>query len=220
MPKSPLADLVDRYPWLPFVAPFALFVGFTGVQPLVPGGVAWIYPLKTVLTAASIVVLARWLKAPEDPFAFTAVGVGVAVLAVWVLSDGLYPLLDARPAFDPFRELPRSQAYAWIGFRLVGAAVIVPVAEEFFWRGFLIRWIVNPNFRSVRMGTFTWASFLATSALFAVEHDRWLAGLIAGLAYNGLYYRTRSLKACIVAHGITNLGLGIYVLAGNQWRFW
>ena len=70
------------------------------------------------------------------------------------------------------------------------------------------------------MGTFTWASFLTTSALFAVEHDRWLAGLIAGLAYNGLYYRTRSLNACIVAHGITNLGLGIYVLAGNQWRFW
>jgi CAAX prenyl protease-like protein len=53
-----------------------------------------------------------------------------------------------------------------------------------------------------------------------VEHDRWLAGLIAGVAYNALYYRTRSLKACILAHGVTNLGLGIYVLTANQWRFW
>ena len=220
MPKSVLADLVDRYPWLPFVAPFALFVGFTGLQPLVPGGVAWVYPVKTVLTGAAILALARWLSAPEAPFALAAVGVGVAVLAVWVLSDGLYPLLDARPAFDPFRELTRPQAYAWIAFRLVGAAAVVPIAEEFFWRGFLIRWIVNPNFRSVRMGTFTWVSFLVTSVLFAVEHDRWLAGLIAGVAYNGLYYRTRSLKACIVAHGVTNLGLGIYVLVSNAWRFW
>jgi CAAX prenyl protease-like protein len=220
MLKTPLADLVDRYPWLPFVAPFALFVGFTGVQPLVPGGVAWLYPLKTVLTGALIVALARWLRAPEAPFALAAVGVGLAILAVWVLSDGLYPLLDARPAFDPYRELTRSQAYAWIAFRLIGAAVVVPIVEEFFWRGFLIRWLVQPDFRSVRMGTFTWYSFLATSVLFAVEHDRWLAGLIAGVAFNLLYYRTRSLKACILAHGVTNLGLGIYVLAASQWRFW
>jgi len=220
MPTSALADLVDRYPWLPYVAPFALFCALTGVQQWAPGSVVWVYPVKAVLTGASIIVLARWLKAPGGPFAFAAVGVGVAVLVVWVFSDGLYPLLGTSTVFDPFRELPRSQAYAWIGFRLAGAALIVPVAEEFFWRGFLIRWLVSPDFRSVRMGTFTWYSFLATSALFAVEHDRWLAGLIAGVVYNGLYYRTRSLKACIVAHGITNLGLGVYVLVSNQWRFW
>jgi CAAX prenyl protease-like protein len=220
MPKIVLADLVDRYPWLPFVAPFALFVGITGLQPLVAGGVAWLYPLKTVLTGTVIVALAHWLDAPGKPFLFTALCVGTAVLVVWVLSDGLYPLLDPRPAFDPYRELTRSQAYAWIAFRLVGAAVVVPIVEEFFWRGFLIRWLVHPEFRSVRMGTFTWYSFAATSVLFAVEHDRWLAGLIAGVAFNLLYYRTRSLKACILAHGVTNLGLGIYVLAANQWRFW
>lgn len=215
-----LADLVDRYPWLPYVAPFALFCGFTAVQPWVPGSIVWVYPVKTVLTGASIVALARWLIAPGELFAFAAIGTGVAVLLVWVLSDGLYPPLGTGTVFDPYRELRGSQAYAWIGLRLVGAAVIVPVAEEFFWRGFLIRWLVSPNFRSVRMGTFTWFSFLATSALFAMEHDRWLAGLIAGVVYNGLYYRTQSLKACIVAHGVTNLGLGIYVLVSNQWQLW
>jgi hypothetical protein len=220
MLKSVLADLVDRYPWLPYVAPFAIFLGFTGVQQAVPGSVAWVYPLKALLTGAVIVALARWLKAPEAPFLFAAIWVGAAVLAVWVLSDGLYPLIGASAAFDPFRELPRSQAYAWIALRLVGAAMIVPIVEEFFWRGFLIRWLVHPDFRSVRIGTFTWYSFLATSVLFAVEHDRWLAGLIAGMAYNAVYYRTRSLKACILAHGITNLGLGIYVLVSHQWRFW
>jgi CAAX prenyl protease-like protein len=220
MPESALADLVDRYPWLPYVAPFALFCVLTGVQQWAPGGVLWVYPVKTVLTAASIIALARWLKAPGPPFVVAAAGVGIAVLVVWVLSDGLYPLLGTFTVFDPFRGLQRSQAYAWIAIRLVGAAVIVPVAEEFFWRGFLIRWLVSPDFRSVRMGTFTWFSFVATSVLFASEHDRWLAGLIAGMAYNALYYRTRSLKACIIAHGTTNLGLGIYVLVSNQWRFW
>jgi CAAX prenyl protease-like protein len=220
MPESVLAELIDRHPWLPYIAPFALFCALTGIQEWVPGGVVWVYPVKAVLTLGLIVALAPWLKAPGETFAFAAAAVGIAVLAIWVLSDGLYPLLGTSTVFDPFRELHRSQAYVWIGFRLVGAAAIVPVAEEFFWRGFLIRWLVSPNFRAVRMGTFTWYSFLATSALFAVEHDRWLAGLIAGVVYNGLYYRTRSLKACIIAHGTTNLGLGIYVLVSNQWRFW
>ena len=220
MPKSVLADLVEQHSWLPYVAPFALFCALTEVQQLAPGSVLWVYPLKTVLTGASIVALARWLKAPGEPFAFAAAAVGVAILAMWILSDGLYPLLGTSTVFNPYRELHGSQAYAWIALRLLGAAVVVPIAEEFFWRGFLIRWLVGSDFRAVRMGTFTWFSFLATSALFAVEHDRWLAGLLAGVAFNVLYYRTRSLKACIIAHGTTNLGLGIYVLASHQWRFW
>ena len=70
------------------------------------------------------------------------------------------------------------------------------------------------------MGLFTWPSFLVTSALFAVEHDRWLVGLMAGVAYNLLFYRTKSLYACMVAHGVTNLALGIYVLRTGQWTFW
>jgi CAAX prenyl protease-like protein len=220
MPKIVLADLVEKYPWLPYVAPFALFLGLTGIQQALPGSVLWVYPVKTVLTGAAVVALARWLKTQGEPNAFAAAGVGVAVLLVWVLSDGLYPLIDAHPAFDPYGAMSRSQAHVWIAFRLAGAAVLVPIVEEFFWRGFLIRWLVQSDFRAVRLGTFTWYSFLVTSGLFAVEHDRWLAGLIAGVAYNVVYYRTRSLKACVIAHGTTNLGLGIYVLVSHQWRFW
>src|SRR5438094_8129287 len=69
-------------------------------------------------------------------------------------------------------------------------------------------------------GTFTWISFLITSGLFAAEHAQWLVGLMAGIAYNLLWYRTRSLKACILAHGVTNLGLAVWVLATGQWNFW
>jgi uncharacterized protein len=103
--------------------------------------------------------------------------------------------------------------------RLVGAVLVVPIAEEFFWRGFLIRWLVRSDFQTVAPGTFTWISFLITSGLFAAEHAQWLV-LMAGIAYNLLWYRTRSLKACILAHGITNLGLGVWVLATAQWNFW
>jgi hypothetical protein len=40
--------IIEPRPSLPYVAPFVLFVALTGMQPYVPGGVAWIYPAKTV----------------------------------------------------------------------------------------------------------------------------------------------------------------------------
>ena len=139
---------------------------------------------------------------------------------LWILPEGLYPLLGETTIFDPYLHLSPTQAIVWIGFRLAGAVLVVPIAEEFFWCGFLIPWLVRSDFQTVAPGTFTWISFLITSSLFAAEHAEWLVGLMAGIAYNLLWYRTRSLKACILAHGVTNLGLGVWVLATAQWSFW
>jgi hypothetical protein len=61
---------------------------------------------------------------------------------------------------------------------------------------------------------------LIASALFAIEHVQWFAGLIAGLAYGWLYIRTRTLWAPIIAHAVTNAGLGAYVVVTRQWGFW
>ena len=145
---------------------------------------------------------------------------GLLVLVLWILPEGLYPLLGQTTIFDPYQHFSRSLAIVWIGVRLAGAAIRRPDAEEFFWRGFLIRWLVRSDFQTVAPGTFTWTSFLITSALFAAEHVQWLAGLMAGIAYNLLWYRTRSLKAGILFHGVTNFGLGVWVLATGQWNFW
>ncbi|MGA7827253.1 MAG: CPBP family glutamic-type intramembrane protease [Geobacteraceae bacterium] len=56
--------------------------------------------------------------------------------------------------------------------------------------------------------------------MFGLEHNLFLAGIMAGIAYNLLLYRTKSLSACILAHGLTNLALGIYVLQTGKWYFW
>ncbi len=212
--------IIERHPWLPYVVPFALFVELTGLQPYVPGGVTWVYPAKTVLTGLLILGVWRWLVPYGDWSALIAVATGLLVLVLWILPEGLYPLLGETTIFDPYQHFSGPQAIVWIGFRLIGAALVVPIAEEFFWRGFLIRWLVRPDFRTVAPGTFTWLSFLITSGLFAAEHAHWLVGLMAGIAYNLLWYRTRSLKACILAHGVSNLGLGVWVLSTGQWSFW
>lgn len=151
--------------------------------------------------------------------------VGVVAIVIWIGIDPYYPHLSdwlggAATPFDPFSLPAAWQAWAYIAFRVFGAVVVVSFMEEIFWRGFLIRWIVREDFQSVPLGTFTWPSFLITVALFGVEHNEWLAGLICGVLYNLLLYRTRSLWACIVAHATSNALLATWVLARADWKLW
>ena len=85
---------------------------------------------------------------------------------------------------------------------------------------FLIRWIINQDFKKVPIAQFTWLSFLLIVIFFGIEHHRWLVGMAAGAIYNGLLYRHKNLWSCIIAHAITNLALGVYVLITQQWGFW
>jgi CAAX prenyl protease-like protein len=192
---------------------------FTVVQ---PSGVMWpwLYPLKTVVVGGALLLLVPWYPKLNVGSTGVAVLAGAVVFVLWVLPEGTYPLLSATTPVDPFENIVAPWVYVWIGFRVVGASVVVPVMEEFFWRGFLLRWIIRQDFKKVAIGTFTWPSFLITSALFASEHNRWLVGLVAGIAYNLVLYRTKSLYACMIAHGVTNLILAVFVLMTEQWGFW
>ena len=90
-----------------------------------------------------------------------------------------------------------------IAVRLIGSAFVISVAEELFFR----KWLISV------------AGFWWMVALFAVEHDRWLVGAIAGAVY-GLLYLRKGLGAAIVAHATTNLVLGLWILKTGQWQFW
>jgi hypothetical protein len=92
--------------------------------------------------------------------------------------------------------------------------------EELFWRSFLMRYLIDPDFRSVPMGAFTWLSFLGVAVLFGLEHHRVLVGILAGLLYGFLLIRQKKLQGVILAHGVTNLGLGIYIVLTGNWMFW
>ena len=47
-----------------------------------------------------------------------------------------------------------------------------------------------------------------------------ISGIMAGIFYNLLLYWSRSIYACIIAHSVTNLFLGIYVIRTGSWQFW
>jgi hypothetical protein len=104
--------------------------------------------------------------------------------------------------------------------RLAGSAFVIAVIEEFFWRGFLYRWLIGREFRLIGLREFDLQAFLIMVALFGVEHDRWLVGMLAGAAYGGLVLLTGSLWPAVVAHVVTNYLLGLYVLASGNYGFW
>ena len=226
MPMN-LSGLSERFPSLPYILPFALFLGLTALTSYVPSGEVWLYPLKTLITGYFLwrfrsVYSEFQAKSPVGIFqrVVLASAVGLLVFVLWILPEGRYPLLGESASWNPYEHLPAPGAFLWVGFRLLGAVVVVPIMEELFWRSFLLRYLINPDFKAIPLGHFTWFSFIATVLLFGVEHHRWLSGILAGICYNLLLYRTKSLPACILAHALTNLVLGIYVLTTQQWGYW
>jgi CAAX protease family protein len=207
------------HPAVPYVLPFAVFLLLTELARWIPNSQLWLYPLKTVIAGALLLWFRRTYSEIKPDFSPPALGVGVLVFALWVPLYGGHLLLADPEVTDPY-ELAGRAAPAWIGVRLFGSSVVVPVMEELFWRSFLLRYLISPDFRRVPPGTFTWFSFAVTAALFGAEHNQWLAGVAAGILYALLLYRTKSLSACVLAHATTNFLLGIYVLHTRQWQYW
>jgi CAAX prenyl protease-like protein len=198
--------------WLPYIVPFAIYLAFLVVQ--TRETLPWVYPLKTVAVTASLLYFRKCYTELRPNFSWLAVAVGLVAIVIWIAIDPFYPKLGERVAFDP------GGRWGFIAFRIAGAVLVVPIMEEIFWRAFAIRWLVNKDFKSVTVGTFTWMSFLATTILFGVEHREWLAGIICGVFYNWLYYRRKDVFSCIVAHAVSNAALAGWVLMTGDWKLW
>lgn len=215
-----------KHPWVPYVLPFGLFLGLTVPAGWFPEAAHLFYFAKTVLVGA---LLWYWWPCYRDDFApglsrtgyLVAIVAGLLVLPAWILPEAFLPRIGMDAGFDPY-ALGASPALvpAIIGVRLLGAALVVPVMEELFWRSFLQRYLVHTDFKNVALGTFTWFSFIAVVVVFGLEHNRWIQGMSAGVVYGLLVVRQKNIRGCVIAHAVTNLGLGIYVIATGNWVFW
>jgi len=223
---------MESRPWLPYVTPFTIYALFLAVQSA--RNRLWVYPLATVAVGSSLWMLRgyyeelrspMWRRATSQPRTgseaggaavtwILAIAVGLVAIAIWIGIDPYYTKLENTLAFDP------SGKWLFIGFRVAGAVIAVPLMEELFWRAFLIRWFIDGDFKRVPVGTFTWLSFALTVALFGMEHREWLAGLICGALYNWLYYKRKDVFACVVAHAVSNAALAVWVLTTGDWKLW
>ena len=203
-----------------YVLPFTVFILLTEAARHLPGGTLYIYPLKTVVTALLLWRFRHHYTELAWHWSWLAVATGAVVFVLWIpLSHDRLVMGAPTLLVSPY-ELAGRWALPWLAVRLLGASLLVPVMEELFWRSFLARYLLDTEFKRVPLGTFTTYSLLVSCGLFGVEHTQWVAGIMAGLVYSWLLHRTRSLGACVLAHGVTNFLLGVYVLSTASWQFW
>jgi CAAX prenyl protease-like protein len=183
----------------------------------------WIYPAQTIFCGALLIWFWREYEfRPARQIIFIA-AVALLVFALWISPQALLGFAPRLDGFNPEIFSGRPAAY-WttIVFRFLRLVVVVPLVEEIFWRGFLLRYFVNEKFYTVPVGTFSWLSFAVVTVGFGFAHspaDR-VAALITGALYNCVAYRTKSLASCVLAHAITNLLLGLWIMKTRQWGFW
>lgn len=212
------------------IVPFALYLLFLVLGQVVPWArlgidARWLYALQISCVAASLAWFAREYGefAGGDPASrrhwLGSIALGVAVFLAWIgLAQGVFVLGDS-PGFDP-RRADGSLDWLLAGIRLFGAAVIVPPMEELFWRSYLMRLLDRRDFPNLDPRRVSTSALLLSSIGFGFEHNLWAAGILAGLAYGGLYRWSGSLWTATLAHALTNLLLGVHVLRSGSWQFW
>lgn len=226
------------------VAPFALWMSVMYGLGDPESPAAWKYALRTAAGFALLWSVRpwRWYARPQLRNLPLAVAVGLGVIAVWVgfespwfraHAPGLAEfyerwLVGPLPAGlgklrEPLAATPHAPSVSgWPLFavHVFGTSVVIAMIEEFFWRGFLYRWLSGRDFLQVPLRHYDAPMFFAVAAIFGLEHAEWFAGIVCGLAFAALLRRTGDLWAVIAAHATANLALSVYVVATGQYRFW
>ncbi|MCP4451895.1 MAG: CPBP family intramembrane metalloprotease [Planctomycetes bacterium] len=219
---------------LPYFLPYGVFVIIASL----PDGLLtqeWRFSIQILLTT----ILLAWywkrfvpFKGPKSPFVSMIVGVIAGVLGAILWALLLKPFVD--PAGKPYSNC------AFV-LRMAAAGLLVPIFEELLTRGFLLRagvqWdnlrkqgVDDPldttlnacSIAEVQPGQITTLAVIISTVGFAAGHTmaEWPAAIAYGLLMVALWVIRKDLLSCIIAHGTTNIALGIFAKATGQWGLW
>ena len=221
------SDVAD---WKAYSIPFAVLIVLLAVRPYLGINPLLTQPLRALAVLTALLMFSRGIIRLRPQAPVSSILLGLAVFAIWVGPDVLFPgyrhfwLFENTLTHPSTGSLPAPalRTSGWFLFyRLGGSIILVPIAEELFWRAWLMRRLISPRFEKVPLGTYTAEAFWLTAVLFASEHGAyWDVGLAAGILYNWWMIRTKSLADCTLAHSVTNAALAAYVLWAHQWQYW
>jgi CAAX prenyl protease-like protein len=219
-----------RHTTAAYVAPFAAFVGVMAIERALGIPAVYAYPARFVIASLVLLIFSRHLIPQSVAAPLLSIAIGATVFVIWIGPDVLFgPGYRASSLFQnavmgraesSIHEGLRQSAWFAV-LRVASTMLLVPLVEEIFWRGWLMRWLIRSDFKGVPFGQYAPGAFWITAVLFATEHGPyWEVGLAAGIVYNWLAIRTRSLGACVLAHAVTNGLLAAYVLVTGRWQYW
>lgn len=201
------------------LVPLLVLMAATMVTSAFSSGFDVLYPLRVMATAIVLWYFRKSYKSLSWKWTWQAPAIGTAVFIMWML---LEPNVDSSKTAlsQGLAELTSESAAVWLVFRVIGSVITVPLAEELAFRGYLTRKFIAKDFENVPLGQFSWFSFMLTSVLFGLLHERWVAGTLAGMGYALALYHRRQLSDAVVAHMTTNALIAIFVLTQTRWSLW
>ncbi|MCP4170539.1 MAG: CAAX prenyl protease-related protein [Fuerstiella sp.] len=211
-----------------------------GTQPwYVTAPEQWVFPLQTLLALGVLIYF--WHQYVFRPVTglLTATFIGTLGIVIWIAPGFLFRIFEMNENVLKYLGfVPRTDGFnpsfiathdgalccGAVAMRFVRLVIVVPLAEEIFWRGFLMRYLIDPDgdFWKIPFGAHHWRSFVIVTAMFTLAHASvdYAAAMVFGSLMYWLAVKTKSLAACVLAHAVANLILGGYVMVSQQWGYW
>lgn len=100
---------------------------------------------------------------------------------------------------------------------MLGLAFLVPIMEELFLRGFLLRWIQSENWLSLSVGDLSAKAWGVVLVYAVLTHPEILAAVVWFALVTLYVQKTRNIWDAVLFHIGTNATLGLWVLFTGQW---
>jgi exosortase E/protease (VPEID-CTERM system) len=213
-------DIEEGETWNPsaaYLMPFLAMGATALISDLIFPGVQALYPVRVAAALIPFWIWRRCYGPIRISFSWNAILLGAIAFAACV----------ALPAAGDRGEELRLEVAAlgafrvpWMVSRVLGSVLVIPIAEELAFRGFLLRRLIGPDFNEVSLRPFDVKAFLLSSLAFGAIHQSLWAGTIAGMLYALAQNARGRTGDAIMAHAVTNAILTGGALVGGRWAFW
>jgi exosortase E/protease (VPEID-CTERM system) len=175
---------------------------------------AW-YGARVAVAALALLAVRGELPRPAVSVSWVSVLVGSAVCIAWIA----WPRGEASPLAG-LEQLAPAARMASIAVRVIGSCLVIPVIEELAFRGFLLPWLVAPDFEAAPPRAWTWPAVILSSLAFGAVHEHLLLGTAAGAAFAFARLWRDRLSDAVLAHALANAGVAVAVLGFGRWDLW
>ncbi len=217
--REPSESVLDR-PTAAYLLPFLVLVATSLLTGLFSSHLDLLYGVRVLAVAPVLFAFRRFYRGLVWSWSWSAVGAGIVAAVVFVALAPNAPLEAVQGWHEEWGRLPGWGRVAWLVARVVGSVLVVPLAEELAFRGFLLRRLVDREFVNVPPGRFSPLALLVSSAAFGAIHSGWLGGTIAGLVYGIVQVRGNSVGRAVLAHVVSNAAVALYVVGFDRWELW
>jgi len=219
--------------WWPYVVPYVAFLLMSEVAARLPDAAdPWVLFVKPAIVLGLIIWFRMGGAYPEWRGVGSRLGlfgglqdilVGLGLTVVWVTPYLLIPAIRPEPGgeFDP-GQAGESLIGLILVVRLFGYAIVTPIFEEIFIRGFIMRiadvWETDRDFRDIPLAQYTLRSLVVTSVVFTAGHVFWEWWVcVPWIVLSSLwFYHRKSLSSVMLVHGVTNGALLALAIWGGE----